>query len=247
MSRQDFDFRAITRYLFGHVTTLQTILFVAPVLLFSVIAHEYAHGYAALRQGDSTALMLGRLTWNPLKHIDLWMTIIMPFILLKTMGVALGGAKPVPVNPRNYRNFKRGDIIVSLAGIAINFLLAFLCAGAIVLFGLLARALPVTEPSVGILQVMMVLGIQLNLALVLFNLLPIPPLDGSHVFKYLLPPAWSLQYQRLGFLGLIAIVVLIKVAPGFLDWWFGPADYLSRTLRFGVRDLLTPAYFSWVS
>src|SRR5437667_2396201 len=116
MSRQDFDFRAVTRYLFAHVTTLQTVLFVAPVLLFSVIAHEYAHGYAALRQGDSTALMLGRLTWNPLKHIDLWMTIIMPFILLKTMGVALGGAKPVPVNPRNYRNFKRGDIIVSLAG-----------------------------------------------------------------------------------------------------------------------------------
>src|SRR5204863_3198357 len=159
MSRQDFDFARVEQYLLRHVSTLQNILFVAPVLLFSVIAHEYAHGYAALRQGDSTALMLGRLTWNPLKHIDLWMTIILPFILLKTMGVALGGAKPVPVNPRNYRNFKRGDIIVSLAGIAINFLLAFLCAGAIVLFGLLARALPVTEPSVGILQVMMVLGI----------------------------------------------------------------------------------------
>ena len=105
MSRQDFDFRRVSQYLFRHVTTLQTVLFVAPVLLFSVIAHEYAHGYAALKQGDQTALMLGRLTWNPIKHIDPFLTIIMPLIMFLTTRMALGGAKPVPVNPRNYRNF----------------------------------------------------------------------------------------------------------------------------------------------
>ena len=135
MSRQDFDFGVSRRYYFAHVDTLQTILFVAPVLLFSVIAHEYAHGYAALKQGDTTARDLGRLTWNPIKHIDPFLTIIMPLVLYYASGMALGGAKPVPVNPRNYRNFVRGDIIVSLAGVAVNLVLAFLCAGMIAILG----------------------------------------------------------------------------------------------------------------
>jgi Zn-dependent protease len=229
------------------VTTLQTVLFVAPVLLFSVIAHEYAHGYAALKQGDQTALMLGRLTWNPIKHIDPFLTIIMPLIMVFTLGIALGGAKPVPVNPRNYRNFKRGDIIVSLAGVATNFVLALICTIIIAILGLLARLIPALEPSLGILQVMMVVGIQINLGLLMFNLIPIPPLDGSHVMKYLLPPAWSFQYQRMGFLGLILLIVVMRAAPGFLNWWFGPADLVGNSLRFAVRSLLTPTYFSWVT
>src|SRR5256885_15389575 len=89
---------------------IQGLLIVAPVLLFSVIAHEYAHGYAALKQGDTTALMLGRLTWNPIKHIDPFLTIIMPLVmgLSSHWQFMLGGAKPVPVDPRNYRNFRRG-------------------------------------------------------------------------------------------------------------------------------------------
>ena len=229
------------------MTTLQTVLFVAPVLLFSVIAHEYAHGYAALKQGDQTALMLGRLTWNPIKHIDPFLTIIMPLIMVFTLGIALGGAKPVPVNPRNYRNFKRGDIIVSLAGVATNFVLALICTIIIAILGLLARLIPALEPSLGILQVMMVVGIQINLGLLMFNLIPIPPLDGSHVMKYLLPPAWSFQYQRMGFLGLILLIVVMRAAPGFLNWWFGPADLVGNSLRFAVRSLLTPTYFSWVT
>src|SRR5256885_16461367 len=93
---------------------IQGLLIVVPVLLFSVIAHEIAHGYAALKQGDQTALMLGRLSWNPLKHIDPFLTILMPLVMGFATGwrIMLGGAKPVPVNPRNYRNYKRGDIIV---------------------------------------------------------------------------------------------------------------------------------------
>ena len=247
MSRQDFDFARVEHYLVRHVDNVQTFLFVAPVLLFSVIAHEYAHGYAALRQGDPTAQSLGRLTWNPLKHISPFLTIIMPLMTYFTMGVALGGAKPVPVNPRNYRNYRRGDIIVSLAGVTVNFLLAILCAGIIALLGLLARAFPVMEPSLGILQVMMSIGIQINLALLMFNLIPIPPLDGSHVVKYLLPPAWSIRYQQVGFLGLIALVLLLRMAPGFLNWWFSPANFVAGSLQLAVRGLLTPTFYSWVS
>lgn len=263
MSRQDFDFAHVQRYLFRvspgrpasavirlnqpRLDTLQTALFVAPVLLFSVIAHEYAHGYAALRQGDPTAQQLGRLTWNPLKHIDPFLTIIMPVLMYWAWGMFIGGAKPVPVNPRNYRNFKRGDIIVSLAGVATNFVLAFLCAAVALVLGLIARVIPATEQVVGIVQVMMVIGVQLNLILVAFNLLPIPPLDGSHVMKYLLPPAWALHYQRVGFMGIVILIVLIKLAPGFLNWWFGPAEYLSTALRTSVRSFLTPTFFSWVS
>src|SRR5581483_8193639 len=102
---------------------LQDFLLLVPVLLFSMIAHEYAHGYAALKQGDDTALMLGRLTWNPAKHIDPFLTIILPVMLFIAHAPILGGAKPVPVNPRKYRKFKRGDIIVSLAGVATNLVL----------------------------------------------------------------------------------------------------------------------------
>ena len=152
-----------------------------PVLLFSVILHEYAHGYAALKQGDQTALMLGRLTLNPLKHIDPFLTIIMPIALYLTMGMFLGGAKPVPVNPRNYRNFKRGDIIVSLAGVSANFLLSIACTILIVPLGLIARAVAGLEPTIAILQAMLILGVYLNLMLIAFNLIPLPPLDGSHV------------------------------------------------------------------
>ncbi len=92
----------------------------APVLLFSMVAHEYAHAEAAYRQGDDTAYMLGRLTLNPLKHIDPLMTLIVPFLLWRIGAPPFGAAKPVPVNPRKYRQFRRGDIIVSLAGIAVN-------------------------------------------------------------------------------------------------------------------------------
>ena len=84
----------------------ERLLLLAPVLLFSIIAHEYAHGYAALKQGDTTALQLGRLTWNPIKHIDPWMSILLPLTLWLVHGPILAGAKPVPVNPRNYRNYR---------------------------------------------------------------------------------------------------------------------------------------------
>ncbi len=124
--------------------TLQTILLVGPILLFSMIAHEYAHGYAALRQGDPTARSLGRLTWNPLRHIDPFMTIILPLMIGITSNwhIVLGGAKPVPVNPRNYRNFRSGDIIVSLAGVTANLIIALACVAGVGIVGAVGQTLP---------------------------------------------------------------------------------------------------------
>jgi len=168
--------------------SIEQFILVAPVLLFSMVAHEYAHGYAALKQGDTTAYALGRLTWNPIPHIDLFMTILLPLLTYFTTGIAFGGAKPVPVIPRNYRNYKRGDIIVSLAGVATNFVIALCCIPLIILVGFLGRVLPVLSNTGAILQSMLLYGILINLALAAFNLIPIPPLDGSHVFKYILPP-----------------------------------------------------------
>src|SRR6266480_7275642 len=124
------------------------ILIWAPVLLFSIVAHEYAHAEAAYRQGDDTAYMLGRLTLNPIKHIDPFMTILLPLILvLSHAGFLFAAAKPVPVNPRKYRRFVRGDVIVSLAGIAVNLVL-FVVAGLVfVASGLLASAVPALTGS----------------------------------------------------------------------------------------------------
>jgi Zn-dependent protease len=229
------------------VNTLQNILFVAPVLLFSVIAHEYAHGYAALRQGDSTALQLGRLTWNPLKHIDPFLTIIMPLLMgfMTHWRIMLGGAKPVPVNPRNYRNYKRGDIIVSLAGVAANLALALLCTAAIALLGLMARTSDSLGPTVGILQVMMIYGVTINLGLIAFNLIPIPPLDGSHVVKHFLPPSWSLKYQEISRFGLLILILLLSFGGGFLDLWMRPAMFVRFRLLTSVASFIPPSAEQW--
>jgi Zn-dependent protease len=205
----------------------QTLLLVAPVLLFSMVAHEYAHGYAALRQGDATAYQLGRLTWNPVVHIDPVMTVLVPVMLALAGGPIFGGAKPVPVNPRNYRHYRRGDVIVSLAGIATNLVLAVVLAFVVIPLGVLGQQLPDAAPTFAILQTMMRYGVLINLFLALFNLLPIPPLDGSHVFKYLLPPALSLQYQALGRFGFLLLLALLWFGRGILTWWMTPAMVLN--------------------
>ena len=196
-----------------------------------MVAHEYAHGYAALKQGDPTAKELGRLTWNPLKHIDPFLTILMPVMLYWASNgqFIFGGAKPVPVNPRNYRNYKRGDIIVSLAGIAVNLLLFPLCALLIVGLGLIGRLIPAGVDTLSLLQMMMVQGILFNLVLAVFNLLPIPPLDGSHVLKWVLPPAWSLRYQQLGRYGIVILLILLwtDIGKPIFTVWMKPVTVLA--------------------
>ena len=222
----------------------QNFILIAPVLLFSVVAHEYAHGYAALKQGDTTAYSLGRLTWNPLPHIDLFMTILLPLLTFFTTGIAFGGAKPVPVVPRNYRNFKRGDIIVSLAGVTTNVIIAIICIPLIIIVGLVGSALPALTDTFALLQRMLVYGILINFALAAFNLIPIPPLDGSHVFKYFLPPAWALNYQRLGAQGLLILFLLIAFGGPILNLWFKPVFFLDRLATRAVFPYILPSQWT---
>ncbi len=194
-----------------------------------MVAHEYAHGYAALRQGDPTAYMLGRLTFNPIKHIDPWMTIALPLLLGLSSGGRLifGGAKPVPVNPRNYRNYRRGDIIVSLAGIATNLALAVICLLLVIGLGLLAGAVPAGAETLALLQRMMFWGIWLNLLLACFNLIPIPPLDGSHVLYHFLPPALGAQYRALSQYGFLILLMLMLFFQGLFAVLLFPAIVLN--------------------
>jgi Zn-dependent protease len=223
--------------------SLAQFLLVAPVLLFSMIAHEYAHGYAALKQGDATAYSLGRLTWNPIPHIDLFMTIVLPLITFFGSGgkIALGGAKPVPVVPRNYRNFKRGDIIVSLAGVTTNVVIAICCVPLIILVGFVGRLVPLLFETGALLQAMLLFGVWINLALAAFNLIPIPPLDGSHVFKYLLPPAWALNYQRIGSQGLLILILLLTFGRPLLNIWFAPVFFLDTVAARAVSPYIIPS------
>ena len=141
------------------------------VLFFSIVLHEVAHGSVALQLGDPTAKNAGRLTLNPLKHIDLFGTIILPLVLiLSGSQFVVGWAKPVPVNPFNFRDQKWGSLKVSIAGPATNFLIA-------VLFGLAIRFLPLPAGTLLLFGMIVIY----NFAWGLFNLLPFPPLDGSHI------------------------------------------------------------------
>ncbi|MCH7491356.1 MAG: site-2 protease family protein [Gemmatimonadetes bacterium] len=201
-----------------------------PVLVMSMVAHEYAHGYAALRQGDNTAKMLGRLTFNPLKHIDPWLTILLPAMLWFGSGgrFLFGGAKPVPVNPRNYRNYRRGDIIVSMAGIATNLALFLVFCGLAVVVGILGHSGPAGLGLLVPLQRVLFWGIWFNLLLANFNLIPIPPLDGSHVFYHLLPPELGLKYRQLSRYGFLILLALIYFMPGALSIMLLPAIGMLR-------------------
>jgi len=227
------------------VTTFQQFLLLAPILLFSMVAHEYAHGYAAYREGDDTARLLGRLSWNPLRHIDPWMTVILPVIMFFTLGFAFGGAKPVPVNPANFRHLKRGDIIVSMAGIVTNLVIAALLVPLVIALGLLGRALPALNDTLSLVQLMFRFGVIINLVLAGFNLIPIPPLDGSHVMKYLLPPRWAMNYQRAAGYGFLLLMALITFGRPVLTAWMTPVFFLNRV----ASDFFSPYVLSspWTS
>ena len=204
---------------------MQELLFALPVLLFSMVVHEYAHGYAALSQGDTTAQQQGRLTLNPLRHIDPFLTVLMPLMLLFASGgrFVFGGAKPIPVNPRNYRDLRRGDIIVSSAGIVANLVLFAVCVVLVIGSGNLGRWVGDPGGVIGMLQRMVAWGVWLNVLLAFFNLIPIPPLDGSHLFYYLLPAGVAAKYRQFGRYGIMALLLLVVVARDALYVLLTPA------------------------
>jgi Zn-dependent protease len=202
-----------------------------PILLFSVVAHEYAHAWAAYRQGDDTAFALGRLTLNPLPHIDPMMSVIFPLGLywltsLSGHPFTFGAAKPVPVDPRKYRHYRRGDVIVSAAGIVTNLCLGVVCTALFGAFGMLAGGLPGLTPVLGTLQRMMVFGVLLNFTLAIFNLIPIPPLDGSRLFYHALPARWGAHYLRIGRFGFLLLFATFFV-PGLWNVLLWPVDSLT--------------------
>ena len=206
------------------------VILIIAILFFSVMIHECAHGVVALWFGDDTALRQGRLSLNIVRHIDLVGTIILPIVLLiiyltTGSGIIFGWAKPVPVSIGNLRNPQRDYTFVSLAGPLSNILLAFVFA-LIFLFSVIALKGHSTIFTIG--SVMCLFGVKINIILAMFNLIPIPPLDGSHVLAYLLPYSLSVRYQQFARYGLLIIMFLIITDT--LKYPFLFADYLSKTL-----------------
>jgi Zn-dependent protease len=206
------------------------LLIIIAILLFSVMIHECAHGMVALWFGDDTAKSRGRLSLNIIKHIDPVGTVVVPLILLvfylaAGSGIIFGWAKPVPVTVAKLRNPARDYTLVSIAGPLSNIILAFafgsmLPASMAVLYG--------HSELLSVASFVCIFGVRVNVILAMFNLIPIPPLDGSHILMYLLPHQLSAQYRRLSRYGIILIIVLIVTDA--LRYPFLLADYLSRAL-----------------
>ncbi len=194
--------------------TIQTITVFAIPVIFAITLHEAAHGYVAKYFGDATAYIQGRVSLNPLKHIDPIGTIVIPLVLaLLSVGFIFGYAKPVPVAFENLRNPKRDMIWVALAGPASNLVQAVLW----VLVGILLKLFGNTEPF---FTDVVDAGVVVNCVIFAFNLIPVPPLDGGRVVLGLLPPRAALAFARVEPYGFFIVMGL--VAFGFLSVWMGP-------------------------
>lgn len=197
------------------------VLYQMIAFLFAISVHESAHAWTASRCGDPTARMLGRVSLNPIRHIDLFGTVILPLVAAISGIPLLGWAKPTPVDPRNFRNPMWDDILTSVAGPVSNFIVAtgaLLLLGAISLSSAAGRALIVGLPAVfygapsesALTPVAMLLYalMIINIVLAVFNLIPVPPLDGSHVLRHFLPERARMVYDRIGIFALLALVYL---------------------------------------
>ena len=202
------------------------------VLLFSLSVHESAHAWMAWRLGDETAMRLGRVSLNPIVHIDPVGTLLFPLIQIFTNVPLLGWAKPTPYNPANFRrdvSMRTGHVLVAAAGPVSNFLLALVFTGVLVV--LVRGGLVQTRDS--FLLTLTVLGIQLNVLLALFNLVPIPPLDGSKVASFGLRGELGDKYDRVvGPYGFVILMVLLM--SGALSYVLGPIQNLILRALFGL-------------
>ena len=205
-------------------------LILIPVLMFSIVVHEVAHAWQARREGDNTAHDLGRITFNPIPHLDLLGSVIVPAMLYASgTGFLFGWAKPVPVNPANYREYVAGDIRVSMAGIVSNLILAAIST---VLLAIVVKVDTMTSSGGMVLNSLrqgLEWSLLINLVLAFFNLLPIPPLDGSHVLAHVLPSGLATKYRNFGQYGILALICIM---------------YLGRYTGFDLFSIvLWPVYF----
>ncbi len=204
------------------------IALVIALLVISLGIHEAAHAWVAYKCGDTTARDLGRITLNPVVHIDPFMTIVLPLVLYLSSGFVFGGAKPVPVNFYNLRRSHFDMALVALAGPVSNFLIAAL------LWTIQKVSL---DPTLGFWEENMlgpkVLqgGVYLNLLLAAFNLVPIPPLDGSRVMAWLLPKDLRQPYIRLEPFGMILVILLVFVVPGFDRLLYGTMGAMLQAIK----------------
>ena len=205
---------------------LKTLL-TAPPILFALTVHECAHAWTAYRMGDPTAMMLGRVTLNPLKHLDPVGTLA---LFLSGM---FGWAKPVPINPRNFRNISRGLTLVALAGPLSNLALAAFFAGVykLLLLGGMTIVSSVGPAVYKPVFMMVELSVLLNVSLAVFNLIPIPPLDGSRVLSNFIPARQALAYARFEQYGFMVLMLLI--VTGVINRIVSPLVYLTAGLLTG--------------
>jgi len=192
----------------------------------SVVFHEVAHGFVAKWSGDHTAELQGRLTLNPLRHIDPVFSILLPILLLWSTGgrMMFGGARPVPVNIHNFRSLKRDYFLVSAAGVTTNFLLALF-------LGLLLYLPFIKDGSVA--QIVLFGGVYFNLILCFFNLIPVPPLDGSRMLRVFLPSPLVKLFNFLDHFGIFLLIALIIFAPGLLMLFL----QIGTGIAFGILNL----------
>jgi Zn-dependent protease len=207
-------------------------VWILPVI-FAITVHEVAHGWVAKKYGDNTASRLGRLTLNPVKHVDLLGTIILPGLLLMTgTGFIFGWAKPVPVDASNFKRPLQDMAIVALAGPVSNLIMALIWALIIrlgIFIGTNAEAISLPLIYTG------VAGISINLVLAMINLLPIPPLDGSRILTGILPSYWAWQYNRLERYGFILLLVLLytKILNVILEYPL----FIAQKLFFSIAGM----------
>lgn len=200
----------------------EVFVFSIIILLLSVIIHEVAHGLSARYFGDHTAERAGRLTLNPIPHIDPFGTILLPLLLILTGSpVLFGWAKPVPVNPLNFRDIRKGELATSAAGVLAN--LALAAIGAIIFHSISQDFLPLVKS-------LALFTVRINAVLAVFNLLPIPPLDGSKVVMSMLPAHLENEYRKLERFGFM-ILILLWIIP------FGSSSVLGTILRFFLEIL----------
>lgn len=205
-----------------YMSQLKSILYAAPVILIAISFHEFAHGYVSYKMGDPTPKRDGRLTLNPFKHLDLAGTLCLLFF-------HMGWAKPVRINTACYKNKKMGTILVSLAGPVMNFLLAFL---SLIMFGLLTKYGSSYSYGVYVGQMLAYYSAVINIGLGLFNLIPLPPLDGSNVLGEVIPKVNQYFYQIRRYSGLILIVLLVSGALS------RPLGYANNAILNGMWNLV---------